>query len=65
MLTLGPGTSSGKTLRLTGKGMPRKDGSRGDQLVTIEVQVPAGDADLLQRLDGWSDPRNLRAKFGL
>ena len=65
MLTLGPGTSSGKTLRLTGKGMPRKDGSRGDQLVTIEVQVPAGDADLLQRLDGWSDPRDLRAKFGL
>ena len=65
MLTLGPGTSSGKTLRLTGKGMPRKDGSRGDQLVTIEVQLPEADADLLQRLDGWSDPRNLRAKFGL
>ena len=65
MLTLGPGTSSGKTLRLTGKGMPRKDGSRGDQLVTIEVQLPEADDDLLQRLDGWSDPRNLRAKFGL
>ena len=65
MLTLGPGTSSGKTLRLTGKGMPRKDGSRGDQLVTIEVQLPEGDADLVQRLEGWSDPRNLRAKFGL
>ncbi len=65
MLTLSPGTSSGKTLRLAGKGMPRKDGTRGDQLVTIEVQVPEGDADLLRRLDGWRDPRNLRAKFGL
>ena len=65
MLTLAPGTSSGKTLRLTGKGMPRKDGSRGDQLVTIEVQLPEGDEDLVQRLDGWRDPRNLRAKFGL
>ena len=65
MLTLGPGTSSGKTLRLTGKGMPRKDGSRGDQLVTIEVQLPEGDEDLIQRLEGWRDPRNLRAKFGL
>ena len=65
MLTLGPGTSSGKTLRLTGKGMLRKDGSRGDQLVTIEVQLPEGDEDLVKRLEGWRDPRNLRAKFGL
>ncbi len=65
MLTLGSGTSSGKTLRLTGKGMSRKDGSRGDQLVTIEVQLPESDDDLVRRLDGWRDPRNLRAKFGL
>ena len=65
MLTLGPSTSSGKTLRLTGKGMSRKDGSRGDQLVTIEVQLPEGDDDLVKRLEGWRDPRNLRAKFGL
>ena len=65
MLTLGPGTSSGKTLRLTGKGMSRKDGSRGDQLVTIEVQLPEGDEDLVKRLEGWRDPRNLRAKFGV
>ena len=65
MLTLAPGTSSGKTLRLAGKGMSRKDGTRGDQLVTIEVQVPADDADLVTRLDGWRDTRNLRAKFGV
>ena len=65
MLTLAPGTSSGKTLRLAGKGMTRKDGSRGDQLVTIEVQLPEGDEELLRRLEGWRDPRNLRAKFGL
>ena len=65
MLTLAPGTSSGKTLRLSGKGMTRKDGTRGDQLVAIEVQLPAGDDDLITRLDGWHDPRNLRAKFGV
>ena len=64
MLTLSPGTSSGKTLRLAGKGLTRKDGSRGDQLVTIEIQLPEQDADLLARLDGWRDPRNLRAKLG-
>ena len=65
MLTLAPGTSSGKTLRLAGKGMSRKDGTRGDQLVTIEVQLPVGDEDLVKRLDGWHDPRNLRAKLGV
>ena len=65
MLTLAPGTSSGKTLRIAGKGMSRKDGTRGDQLVSIEVQLPAGDDDLVKRLDGWHDPRNLRAKFGV
>ncbi|MFM5894278.1 MAG: DnaJ C-terminal domain-containing protein [Novosphingobium sp.] len=65
MLTLAPGTSSGKTLRIPGKGMSRKDGSRGDQLVTIEVQLPQDDADLAKRLEGWRDSRNLRAKFGV
>ena len=65
MLTVAPGSSSGKTLRLGGKGFTRKDGSRGDQLVTLEVQLPEGDADLIQRLDGWRDPRNLRARLGV
>ena len=65
MLTVAPGTSSGKTLRLKGKGFSRKDGSRGDQLVTIEVQIPEGDEELKRRLDGWRDPRNLRARMGV
>lgn len=65
MLTVAPGSSSGKTLRLGGKGFTRKDGSRGDQLVTLEVQLPEGDADLVNRLEGWRDPRNLRARLGV
>jgi DnaJ-class molecular chaperone len=65
MLTVAPGSSSGKTLRLGGKGFTRKDGSRGDQLVTLELQLPEGDADLAARLDGWRDPRNLRARLGV
>jgi len=68
MLTVAPGTSSGKTLRLKGKGFSRKDGTRGDQLVTIEVQLPEESndlwPDLAERLKGWRDPRNLRAKLG-
>lgn len=64
MLTVAPGTSSGKTLRLKGKGFTRKDGTRGDQLVTIELQLPEGDEDLAKRLEGWRDSRNLRARLG-
>ena len=65
MLTVAPGSSSGKTLRLKGKGFTRKDGSRGDQLVTLEVQLPEGDEELARRLEGWRDPRNLRARLGV
>ncbi|MFC0589756.1 DnaJ C-terminal domain-containing protein [Novosphingobium aquiterrae] len=65
MLTVAPGSSSGKTLRLGGKGFTRKDGSRGDQLVTLEVQLPEQDQDLARRLEGWRDPRNLRARLGV
>jgi DnaJ-class molecular chaperone len=65
MLTVQPGSSSGKTLRLKGKGFTRKDGTRGDQLVTIEIALPEADADLAARLAGWRDPRPLRARLGV
>ena len=65
MLTVAPGSSSGKTLRIPGKGFSRKDGSRGDQLVTLEIQLPEGDADLAKRLEGWTDTRNLRGRLGV
>jgi molecular chaperone DnaJ len=35
-----PGTSSGKRLRVRGRGMPRSGGERGDLLVTVDVTVP-------------------------
>lgn len=65
MLTVAPGSSSGKTLRLKGKGFTRKDGTRGDQLVTLQIDLPEGDADLVRRLEGWSDARNVRARLGV
>jgi len=69
MLTVAPGSSSGRTLRLKGKGMSRKDGTRGDQLVTLEIDLPDADhefgADLVRRLEGWQDTRPLRAKLGV
>lgn len=65
MLSIPPGSSSGKTLRLKGKGFTRKDKSRGDQLVTLEIQLPEDDAELSQRLEGWRDPRDVRARLGV
>ena len=35
-----PGTTSGKTLRVRGRGAPRPRGGNGDLLVKIEVEVP-------------------------
>ena len=65
MLTVAPGSSSGKVLRLKEKGFSRKDGTRGDQLVTLEIELPAGDEDLKRRLEGWQDGRNPRARLGV
>jgi len=39
-LKVPPGTANGRTFRVRGKGAARKDGSRGDLLVTVEVVVP-------------------------
>ena len=68
MLTVAPGSSSGRTLRLKEKGMTRKDGSRGDQLVTLQIELPAegseAHAELKRRLDGWHDSANPRARLG-
>ena len=40
-LRVTPGTPSGRTLRVRGRGVPRRDGGLGDLLVMIEVDVPA------------------------
>ncbi|MFJ9644202.1 molecular chaperone DnaJ [Streptomyces sp. NPDC004244] len=44
-LKLPPGTPTGRTMRARGKGAVRKDGTRGDLLVTVEVAVPSALTD--------------------
>jgi len=39
-LKIGPGTPNGRTFRVRGKGVHKADGTSGDLLVTVEVQVP-------------------------
>jgi len=66
MLSIPRGSSSGKVLRLKGKGFTGKNGARGDQLVTLMVEVP-DDAELAKFLEDWSGrgKANPRASLGV
>ena len=65
MLTIPKGTSSGKVLRLKGRGFTAKDGKRGDQLVSVEIEVPASDPELQKFAESWNAPGNPRAALGV
>ncbi|NIJ62291.1 DnaJ-class molecular chaperone [Erythrobacter flavus] len=65
MMTIKPGTNGGSVLRLKGKGFTRKNGTRGDQLVTLEIQLPEQLGELAERLDGWKDESDPRSKLGV
>ena len=63
-LKIPAGTANGRTFRVRGKGVPRKDATKGDLLATVEVQVPTGLTDdareALERFaeaHGDQDPR--------
>ncbi len=52
------GTSGGKTLRLRGKGLPKKTGTRGDLLVTLRTALPdPPDPDLVALMRRLKDER--------
>jgi curved DNA-binding protein len=65
-LTIPAGTASGAKLRLRGKGVKRPDGTRGDQMVTVQIVVPkiaAEDAEtrkLVEELDSRTKGTKVR-----
>ncbi|QDP19833.1 DnaJ C-terminal domain-containing protein [Sphingomonas xanthus] len=65
MLTIPKGSSSGKLLRIKGRGFTGKDGNRGDQLVQLAIDLPAGDESLQQFAEGWQGGGNPRASMGV
>ena len=67
MLKIAPGATSGKVLRLKERGFHRKGGGRGDQLVTLMIDLPAEDADLAAFVESWPGRTqgNPRAKLGV
>ena len=65
MMTIPKGTSSGKVLRLKGRGFTDKGGRRGDLLVMLNVDLPVGDAALEAFAAGWTGAGNPRAALGV
>ncbi len=55
-LTVPENTSSGKTMRLKGKGLPTKNGGHGDLLVKIQIMLPPhGDDELDTLMKAWRE----------
>ncbi|MGZ8283768.1 MAG: J domain-containing protein, partial [Allosphingosinicella sp.] len=53
MLSIPKGSSSGKVLRLKGRGFTGRKGQRGDQLVSLMIDI-LEDSELTEFLEGWS-----------
>ena len=65
MLTVPKGSTSGKVLRIKGRGFTGKDGHRGDMLVELAVDIPKDDEALSRFVDGWSGGGNPRGSLGV
>ena len=65
MLTIPKGTTSGKVLRLKARGFTGRDGKRGDQLVTVDIDLPADDAELQAFAEKWTGAGNPRSSLGV
>jgi len=66
-LSIPKNTSSGRTFRLKGKGLPKPTGASGDLFVTTRIMLPDGsDAELESLMQKWRDahPYNPRRDLG-
>ena len=55
-LKIPKGSRSGQTMRLKGRGIAMHNGKKGDQMVTLSVQMPEViDDELATFLEGWKD----------
>ena len=53
-VTVPKGANTGTTLRLKGKGAPRRGGGHGDELVKLKVVLPKSDPELDAFVTNWS-----------
>ena len=62
------GSNTGSTLRLKGRGIPRRGGGRGDQYVKLTVVLPeTADEELKRFVERWGDKHayDPRSKAGM
>jgi DnaJ-class molecular chaperone len=68
LVTIPPRSNTGKTLRLKGRGVPGRDGRRGDEYLTLQIMHPdPPDPDLEAFVSRWPAGRvhNPRQKMGM
>jgi DnaJ-class molecular chaperone len=64
-LAIPPGTNSGRTFRLKGKGFPAKAGT-GDLLATVRIMLPeGGDKDLDELMRKWREGKPYDPRKGM
>ena len=61
-MTVPKWTNTGKVLRLKGRGVPRADGSKGDEYVTLKVMLPEKpDPELEKLMAQWASRATMEA----
>jgi DnaJ-class molecular chaperone len=65
-LTIPKNTSSGRTFRVRGKGMPAKGKEPGDLFVTVRIALPDGnDAELEALMQRWRETKPYNPRSGM
>jgi DnaJ-class molecular chaperone len=65
-LSIPKNTSSGRTFRLKGKGLPKATGATGDLFVTARIVLPDGnDAELEALMQKWRDGQSYNPRSDL
>lgn len=60
------GSNSGTVLRLRGKGVPRGNGTRGDEYVRLKIVLPdKPDPELERFVQGWAAGKSHNPRRGM
>lgn len=64
--TVPENSSSGRTLRFKGKGVPRRGGGRGDVYATLKIMLPPKpDPELKAFVSGWAAGKSYNPRIGM